>query len=85
MRPALRVRKGGDDSVRSAPRRVWPGYAAVNISLGRHDGVTRFLRFDDTPVRAALTGRSSAALTEAITRGVVTAVRHPGPYLPRIR
>ncbi|WP_084722933.1 NAD(P)/FAD-dependent oxidoreductase [Streptomonospora alba] len=67
------------------PRRVWLGYAAVNISLGRRDGVTQFLRFDDTPVRAALTGRPSAALKEAITRGVVTAVRHPGPYLPRIR
>ncbi|GAA4900182.1 NAD(P)/FAD-dependent oxidoreductase [Streptomonospora salina] len=66
-----------------APRRVRLRYNAVSISLGRRDGVTQFVRADDTPVRAALTGRSSAALKEAVTRGVVATLRHPGPYLPR--
>ncbi|GAA4942585.1 FAD-dependent oxidoreductase [Streptomonospora halophila] len=66
-----------------APRPVRLRYVAVNISLGRRDAVTQFLRADDTPVRAALVGRSAAALKEGITRGVVTALRHPGPFLPR--
>ncbi|WP_222936650.1 NAD(P)/FAD-dependent oxidoreductase [Streptomonospora sp. PA3] len=67
------------------PRPVRLRYVAVHISLGRRDGVSQFLRANDAPVRAALTGRSSAVLKEAVTRGTVIALRHPGPYLPRLR
>ncbi|MDT0300773.1 NAD(P)/FAD-dependent oxidoreductase [Streptomonospora wellingtoniae] len=71
-----------DAARRRAPRPVRLCYVALNISLGRRDAVTQFLRADDTPVRATLVGRSSAALKEGITRGVVAVLRHPGPYLP---
>ncbi|MFI1378393.1 NAD(P)/FAD-dependent oxidoreductase [Embleya sp. NPDC020886] len=57
-------------------------YAWQNISLGRRDGVTQFVRADDTALGAAvLTGRSSARLKETVTRATVFALRHPGPVL----
>lgn len=57
-------------------RHVWQ-----NISLGRHDGVSQFTRADDTVIDGAvLTGRASARFKEAITRGTVFAMRHPGPW-----
>ncbi|WP_188190467.1 NAD(P)/FAD-dependent oxidoreductase [Nonomuraea sp. SYSU D8015] len=58
-------------------------YVWQNVSLGRHDGVTQFTRADGSPLGSALlTGRASARFKEAITRGTVWAMRHPGPYRP---
>ncbi|MEU4698692.1 NAD(P)/FAD-dependent oxidoreductase [Nonomuraea dietziae] len=64
------------------PRRARIRYVWQNISLGRHDGVTQFTRADDSPLGAVLTGRASATFKEAITRGTVWRMRHPGPYGP---
>ncbi|GAA1539711.1 FAD-dependent oxidoreductase [Actinomadura kijaniata] len=58
------------------PHRV--RYLWTNISLGRHDGVTQFARADDAPLPAVLTGRASALFKEAVTRGTVVRLRHPG-------
>jgi NADH dehydrogenase FAD-containing subunit len=57
-------------------------YLWQNISLGRRDGVTQFTRADDSPLGAVLTGRASARYKEAVTRGTVWRMRHPGPYRP---
>ncbi|MBF8185428.1 FAD-dependent oxidoreductase [Nonomuraea sp. K274] len=65
------------------PRPARFRYVWQNISLGRHDGVTQFTRPDDTPTDAVLTGRASAAFKEAITRGTVWVMRHPGPWSSR--
>ncbi|TNC29668.1 NAD(P)/FAD-dependent oxidoreductase [Amycolatopsis alkalitolerans] len=48
------------------------------ISLGRRDGLVQFVRADDSPVEAILTGRAAARYKEAIVRGTVFAQRHPG-------
>ncbi|WP_043634251.1 NAD(P)/FAD-dependent oxidoreductase [Nonomuraea candida] len=64
------------------PRPARIRYVWQNISLGRHDGVTQFTRADDRPLGAVLTGRASARFKEAITRGTVWRMRHPGPYRP---
>lgn len=61
------------------PRRARYRYVWQNISLGRHDGVTQFTRADDSPLDTVLTGRASAALKEAVTRGTVWVMRHPVP------
>ncbi|GAA3155429.1 FAD-dependent oxidoreductase [Planomonospora alba] len=53
-----------------------------NISLGRRDGVTQFSRADDSPLGPVLTGRASARYKEAVTRGTVWRMRHPGPCRP---
>ncbi len=66
-----------------APARL--AYAFTNISLGRTDGVTQFTHADDTPRRAVLTGRAAAVFKEAVVRGTVLTVRHPGPYRPGLR
>lgn len=74
------------DTVRGrSPRPVRVRHVAAHISLGRRDGISQFLRADDTPVRAVLTGGASTKLKEAILRGTVSVLRHPGPYLPRMR
>ncbi|WP_049571746.1 NAD(P)/FAD-dependent oxidoreductase [Nonomuraea sp. SBT364] len=65
------------------PRPARIRYVWQNISLGRHDGVSQFARADDSPLGAAVvTGRLSALFKEAITRGTVWRLRHPGPYRP---
>ncbi|GAT67294.1 FAD-dependent pyridine nucleotide-disulfide oxidoreductase [Planomonospora sphaerica] len=53
-----------------------------NISLGRRDGVTQFTRADDSPLGAVLTGWASARHKEAVIRGTVWRLRHPGPCGP---
>jgi NADH:ubiquinone reductase (H+-translocating) len=53
-------------------------YVWQNISLGRRDGVTQFTRADDSPVRAILTGRTSARFKELISRFAGLATRHAG-------
>jgi NADH:quinone reductase (non-electrogenic) len=47
------------------------------VSLGRRDGLIQFVRPDDSPVEAILTGRPAAAYKEAIVRSTVFAQRHP--------
>ncbi|WP_236788281.1 NAD(P)/FAD-dependent oxidoreductase [Amycolatopsis sp. GM8] len=48
------------------------------ISLGRRDGLIQFVRADDTPVDAILTGRPAARYKETIVRAAMMAQRHPG-------
>lgn len=57
-------------------------YVWQNISLGRRAGITQFTRADDSPRDVVLTGRTAARFKELITRGTVSALRYPGPYLP---
>lgn len=47
------------------------------ISLGRRDGLIQFVRADDSPVEAVLTGRIAALYKETIVRSTVTLERHP--------
>jgi NADH:ubiquinone reductase (H+-translocating) len=48
------------------------------ISLGRRDALIQFVRGDDSPVEAVLTGRVAALYKELIVRGALTFERHPG-------
>lgn len=57
------------------PRPVRLRYVWQNISLGRHDGLTQFVRADDRPLNALLAGRAAAAFKEIITRGAAAMVR----------
>jgi NADH dehydrogenase len=52
-------------------------YVNQCISLGRRDGLVQFVRSDDSPVEAVLTGRPAALYKEAIVRGTVLFQRHP--------
>jgi NADH dehydrogenase FAD-containing subunit len=65
----------------TVPKPIRIRYVWQNISLGRYDGVTQFTRPDDSPTGAVLTGRTSAAFKELVTRGTVLALRHAGPAL----
>lgn len=54
------------------------------ISLGRAHGTLQFARTDDTPVNAAVGGRTAASIKEAICKGTLWAIRReaakPGSY-----
>jgi NADH:ubiquinone reductase (H+-translocating) len=54
------------------------------ISLGRDHGTLQFARTDDTPVDAALGGRTVASIKEAICKGTLWGIRReatkPGSY-----
>jgi len=60
-------------------------YVWQNISLGRRDAVTQFTHADDSPRAATLRGRPATLFKEGISRGVMVALRHPGPYPPAVR
>lgn len=47
------------------------------VSLGRRDGLIQFVRADDSPREAVLTGRVAARYKEAIMRSTIVAMRHP--------
>ena len=47
------------------------------ISLGRNDALIQFVRGDDSPRDAVLTGRAGARYKEAIVRSAYLAQRHP--------
>ncbi|WP_163505680.1 NAD(P)/FAD-dependent oxidoreductase [Fodinicola acaciae] len=47
------------------------------ISLGRRDGLVQFVRGDDSPREAILTGRAAALYKETIVRGTVIFENHP--------
>lgn len=60
------------------PRPIRFRYLNQCVSLGRRDGLVQFVRTDDSPRSAVLTGRPAAAYKEAIVRGTILAMRHPG-------
>lgn len=47
------------------------------ISLGRRDGLIQFVRADDSPIEAVLTGRLAALYKETIVKSTITLQRHP--------
>ncbi|MBB5955491.1 NADH dehydrogenase FAD-containing subunit [Saccharothrix tamanrassetensis] len=47
------------------------------ISLGRRHGLIQFVRGDDSPREAVLTGRLAARYKEAVVRGTILFERHP--------
>ncbi|OLF19643.1 oxidoreductase [Actinophytocola xanthii] len=54
------------------------------VSLGRRDGLIQFVRADDSPREAVLTGRLAALYKELVVRGALLAQRHPWlPTAPR--
>jgi NADH:ubiquinone reductase (H+-translocating) len=67
-----------------APAPVNQAFVGQCISLGRARGTLQFARTDDTPINAALGGRSAASIKEAICKGTVWAIRReaakPGSY-----
>jgi NADH dehydrogenase len=48
------------------------------ISLGRNDALIQFVRADDSPHKAVLTGRTAARYKETIVRLAFLTQRHPG-------
>ncbi|MEV4094684.1 NAD(P)/FAD-dependent oxidoreductase [Streptosporangium saharense] len=70
---AIAARRAG-----RTPRPVRFRYANQCVSLGRHDGLIQFVRGNDSPVEMVLTGRMAAVYKEAIVRGTIIALRHPG-------
>jgi hypothetical protein len=64
------------------PKPLRMRYVWQNISLGRLDGLTQFVRTDDRSVEFVLTGRTAARFKEIITRGTIQVMHNPGPYAP---
>ncbi|WP_190813757.1 NAD(P)/FAD-dependent oxidoreductase [Saccharopolyspora pogona] len=54
-----------------SPRPLRFRYVNQCISLGRRDGLIQFVRADDSPREAVLTGRKAALYKEAIVRGTI--------------
>ncbi|CRK56257.1 NADH dehydrogenase [Alloactinosynnema sp. L-07] len=48
------------------------------VSLGRRDGLIQFVRRDDSPVEAVITGRVAAYYKEAVVKSTILVQRHPG-------
>ncbi|WP_158891370.1 NAD(P)/FAD-dependent oxidoreductase [Amycolatopsis anabasis] len=74
------VRAAGALADRLAGREPKPlrfRYLNQCVSLGRRDGLIQFVRADDSPVEAVLTGRVAAFYKELIVRSTVPAQRHP--------
>ncbi len=59
------------------PRPMRFRYVNQCISLGRRNGLIQFVRADDSPKEAVLTGRIAALYKEIIVRGALQAQRHP--------
>ncbi|SDG99005.1 Pyridine nucleotide-disulphide oxidoreductase [Sinosporangium album] len=51
------------------------GFVILCVSLGRHDGLVQFVRPDDSPRDAVLTGRPAAWVKEQIVRSTVRFLR----------
>src|ERR1700742_582104 len=66
------------------PAALNQAFAGQCISLGRGRGTLQFARTDDTPVDAALGGRTVASIKEAICKGTLWGIRReatkPGSY-----
>lgn len=69
----------------ATPHRFVFRFVHQHISLGRHDALVQFVRADDSPLGAVLTGRAAVAYKESICRLAVWMAAHPGPYLPHRR
>jgi NADH dehydrogenase FAD-containing subunit len=69
---SILARRSGD-----TPKPLGFRYFNQCISLGRRDGLIQFVRADDTPVEAILTGRPAALYKETIVRSTIIAERHP--------
>lgn len=52
-------------------------YVNQCVSLGRRDGLIQFVRADDSPREAILTGRIAALYKEAVVRLALAVQRHP--------
>ncbi|MFF1817526.1 NAD(P)/FAD-dependent oxidoreductase [Kribbella sp. NPDC058245] len=59
------------------PRGLKFRYFNQCISLGRRDGVIQFVRADDSPVEAVLTGRLAAKYKASIVSGAFYTMRNP--------
>lgn len=71
------VRAIGDRMAGRAARPLRFRYFNQCVSLGRRDGLIQFVRADDSPANAVLTGRTAALYKEAIVKGAYLAQRHP--------
>ncbi|MEE3852460.1 FAD-dependent oxidoreductase [Gordonia sp. LSe1-13] len=64
------------------PKPVALAFLGQCTSLGRHAAVVQPTRRDDTPVEAAISGRTAAAIKELVCRSVILGLRfegrHPG-------
>jgi NADH dehydrogenase len=60
------------------PRPLHYRFVQQCISLGRRDGLVQFVRADDSPVEAVLTGRLAAGYKQAIVSGLTWFRGHPG-------
>lgn len=70
---AIQAREAGRE-----PRPMRFRYVNQCISLGRKDGLIQFVRADDSPKEAVLTGRIAALYKEMVVRGGIQLMRHPG-------
>ncbi|HET6500716.1 MAG TPA: FAD-dependent oxidoreductase [Amycolatopsis sp.] len=59
-----------------APKPLRYRYFTQCVSLGRRDALIQFVRADDSPVEAVLTGRLGAWYKESIARGTIMLQRH---------
>lgn len=60
-----------------APRPMRFRYVNQCVSLGRRDGLIQFVRADDSPREAVLTGRLAALYKETVVRVALQVQRHP--------
>jgi NADH dehydrogenase FAD-containing subunit len=67
------------------PRRFRFRYFHECISLGRGHGLVQFLRRDETPKDAVLTGRLGIRYKEIVLSSALVLFRWPGPYRPHRR
>jgi len=72
------VRALADRMAGREPKPLHFRYFNQCISLGRRDALVQFVRADDSPVEAILTGRLAAVYKEGIVRGTISVQRHPG-------
>lgn len=82
MTTRIVVLGGGLTGLEAAAELAEAGFAVDErghqcISLGRRDGLIQFVREDDSPREAILTGRAAALYKEAIVRGTVVFENHP--------
>ncbi|WP_304454913.1 NAD(P)/FAD-dependent oxidoreductase [Nocardiopsis sp. YSL2] len=61
------------------------GYLIQCVSLGRHDGLVQFVRPDDSPRAAFLTGRLAARVKEYIVAGAYDSARTGGQAATNLR
>jgi NADH:ubiquinone reductase (H+-translocating) len=69
----------------STPAVLNQAFVGQCISLGRRHGTFQLSHTDDTPVNAAMGGRTAASIKEAICKGTLGYIRReaakPGSYM----